>query len=63
VWSDPPRVEFFYPAKLIRFKARSVTDYVLDGFSPPIKSARAETAAVSQLATKAHCVELKLQEE
>jgi hypothetical protein len=35
---DPPGVELFYPAQLVWLEARSVTDYVLDGSSPPIKT-------------------------
>jgi hypothetical protein len=32
---NPPRVKFFYPAKLIRLEARGITDYVLDCACPP----------------------------
>lgn len=35
VRSDPPGVELFYAAKLIRLEARCVSYYVLDGALPP----------------------------
>ncbi len=34
--SNPPGVEFFYAAKLIRLEARGVSYYVLDGSCPPV---------------------------
>jgi hypothetical protein len=33
---DSPGVKFFYAAKLVRFEARSVSYYVLDGSCPPV---------------------------
>ncbi len=33
---NPPGVEFFYAAKLIRLETRGVSYYVLDGSCPPV---------------------------
>ncbi|HEV7474129.1 MAG TPA: hypothetical protein VGN90_08770 [Pyrinomonadaceae bacterium] len=35
VRSYPPGVKLFYPAKLVGFEARGVSDYVLDSYLPP----------------------------
>jgi hypothetical protein len=36
VWRDPPGVELFDAANLIRLQAGGVSDYVLDGAGPPV---------------------------
>jgi hypothetical protein len=64
VRGDPPGVELFYAAKLIRLEARGVSDYVLDGSCPPIRQLTKRGAESEQLPE--HLLmgfRMKLQEE
>ena len=61
---DPPGVELFYAAKLVRLEARGVSDYVLDGSCPPVTQLTKTRAQSREPAeTLAIGFELKLQEE
>ncbi|MEP6818686.1 MAG: hypothetical protein ABJA18_04075 [bacterium] len=61
---DPPGVELFYAAKLIRLEACGVSDYVLDGSCPPVTQlTKARTASQQLPDCSAIGLGLKLQEE
>jgi uncharacterized protein (UPF0303 family) len=61
---DPPGVEFFYAAKLIRLEARGVSDYVLDGSCPPVTQLiNVGTETVKRPRPSSIGIGLKLQEE
>jgi len=65
VGSDPPRVELFYAAKLIRLEARGVSNYVLDSSFPPSTmpfNGRKASESADRPASGC-CLELKLQDE
>ena len=63
---DPPGVELFDAAKLVRLEACGVSYYVLDGALPPftrVLRARAESGKLAEPAAITFSCELKLQEE
>lgn len=64
--SNPPGVELFDAAKLIRLEARGVSYYVLDGPLPPftrILRARTGSKNLTEPTAIAFCCVLKLQDE
>jgi hypothetical protein len=62
--SDPPGVKFFYAAKLIRFEARGISYYVLDGSCPPVTQLTNDGAETLQRPEPSSIgFGLKLQEE
>ena len=66
VRSDPPGVELFYAAKLIRLQTSGVSDYVLDRSCPPFtrsNETRRETGQLPELTSLTFCFGPKLQEE
>ena len=61
---NPPGVELFDAANLIRLEARGVSDYILDGSCPPvIRLTKARAASSKPFDCSAIGIGLKLQEE
>ncbi len=64
--SNPPGVELFDAAKLIRLEARGVSYYVLDGPLPPftrVPGVRTESGKLTEPAAMTFSFRLKLQDE
>jgi hypothetical protein len=66
VRSNPPGVELFYAAKLVRLEACGVSYYVLNGALPPftrVLRALTESGKLTDLTSTTFSFWLKLQEE